>query len=101
MSTEPRPLGLFSAHGIELEYMIVSSEDFAVHPIADRLIERAAGHLENEIERDGFAWSNELARHVIEVKTNGPAPSLVDLRDGFAGELRRMNELLRPEETEW
>jgi gamma-glutamyl:cysteine ligase YbdK (ATP-grasp superfamily) len=89
-------LGLFEAYGIELEYMIVDARSLEVAPIADRLIEAESGGIENEIERADYAWSNELARHVIEVKTNGPAPSLVDLRDGFAGELRRMNELLAP-----
>jgi gamma-glutamyl:cysteine ligase YbdK (ATP-grasp superfamily) len=77
--------------------MIVSSEDFAVHPIADRLIERAAGHLENEIERDGFAWSNELARHVIELKTNGPVASLAGLAAGFQAEVAHAGALLAEE----
>ncbi len=89
-------LGLFEAYGIELEYMIVDARSLEVAPIADRLIERESGGIENEIERADYAWSNELARHVIEVKTNGPVASLVDLPGGFAGELRRMNELLAP-----
>ena len=95
-ASSDRPLGLFEAYGIELEYMIVDAGSLDVAPIADRLIEAESGGVENEIERAGFAWSNELARHVIEVKTNGPAASLGDLPDGFAGELRRMNALLEP-----
>jgi carboxylate-amine ligase len=88
------PLRLFEGYGIELEYMIVDARSLDVAPIADRLIEAEAGAIENEIERGAFAWSNELARHVIEVKTNGPVTSLCDLADGFAGELRHMNVLL-------
>jgi carboxylate-amine ligase len=90
------PLRLFEAYGVELEYMIVDSESLDVAPIADRLIEAESGKIENEIERGPFAWSNELARHVIEIKTNGPVASLMDLPAGFAGEVRRMNELLAP-----
>jgi hypothetical protein len=50
--------------------------------------------IENEIERGAYAWSNELARHVIEVKTNGPVADLAGLPAGFEGELRRMHALL-------
>lgn len=89
-------LGLFEGYGIELEYMIVDAERLDVAPMADRLIEAASGRIENEIERGAFAWSNELARHVIEVKTNGPAASLFDLADGFLGELQAMQALLAP-----
>ena len=89
-------LSLFEGFGIELEYMIVDAESFEVKPIADRLIEVESGSIENEIERGPFAWSNELARHVIEVKTNGPVANLAGLGEGFAGELRRMNEQLAP-----
>ena len=69
-------LSLFEGFGIELEYMIVDAETFEVKPIADRLIEAESGSIENEIERGPFAWSNELARHVIEVKTNGPVRTI-------------------------
>lgn len=95
-SKEPRTLGLFEGHGIELEYMIVDAKNLDVAPLADRLIEAESGCIENEIERDAFAWSNELARHVIEVKTNGPAPKLAGLAEGFQAELERMETLLAP-----
>jgi carboxylate-amine ligase len=94
VSSERTPLSLFSAHGVELEYMIVGSEDFFVRPIADLLIERECGAFENEIEREAFAWSNELARHVIEFKTNGPVASLSGLAAGFQAEIARAGELL-------
>lgn len=94
MADEARTLSLFEGFGIELEYMIVDAATLDVRPIADRLIEAESGAIENEIERGDFAWSNELARHVIEVKTNGPTPGFGGVGDGFDRELRRMNELL-------
>ena len=90
----PRPL--FTAYGVELEYMIVDAETLDVRPIADRAIEAESGGVENEIERGAFAWSNELARHVIELKTNGPAPRLAGLAAGFAAEVARLSEVLAP-----
>jgi gamma-glutamyl:cysteine ligase YbdK (ATP-grasp superfamily) len=95
-SHERPTLGLFEGYGIELEYMIVDAKTLAVSPIADRLIEAESGSIENEIERGDFAWSNELARHVIEMKTNGPVSSLAGLADGFSAQIRRMNERLAP-----
>ncbi len=91
-----RTLSLFEGFGIELEYMIVDAASLDVKPIADRLIEAESGTIENEIERGPFAWSNELARHVIEVKTNGPGPCFAGTGAGFEAELRRMDALLAP-----
>jgi gamma-glutamyl:cysteine ligase YbdK (ATP-grasp superfamily) len=90
-------LGLFEGYGIELEYMIVDARSLDVRPIADRLIAAEHGAVENEIERGRFAWSNELARHVIELKTNGPAARLAGLADGFAAEVSRIDTLLAPD----
>ncbi len=96
MAAEAPALGLFEGFGIELEYMIVDAETLDVRPIADRLIAAERGFVENEIERGPFAWSNELARHVIELKTNGPADALAGLASGFAGEIARIEEHLGP-----
>src|SRR6188508_2173649 len=84
--THRRPLGLFQGYGVELEYMIADATTLDVAPIADALIEAEHGAIENEIERGAFAWSNELARHVLEIKTNGPVASLAGVAQGFAGE---------------
>jgi hypothetical protein len=72
-------LHLFEAFGLEIEYAIVYAESLDVRPIADRLLERAAGEAVSDLERGEIAWSNELALHVIELKTNGPAPDLTVL----------------------
>jgi len=90
------PLGLFAAYGIELEYMIVDAQTLDVRPIADELIRAERGDVLADVERGAFAWSNELARHVIEVKTNGPVAKLAGLAQGFAAELRRIDDLLAP-----
>lgn len=89
-------LGLFEGYGVELEYAIVDAETLEVRPIADRVFEAEHGSVENEIERGAFAWSNELARHVIELKTNGPAPRLRGLAQSFAREVQRIEEILAP-----
>ncbi len=69
-------LHLFEGYGIEIEYMIVERDSLDVLALADQVIRKAAGGFVNEVERGALAWSNELALHVIEMKTNGPAPSL-------------------------
>ena len=96
MARDGRTLGLFEGFGIELEYMIVDAETLDVQPIADRVIEAEHGSVKSEIERGPMAWSNELAGHVIELKTNGPAPRLSGLAEGFAGEVERIDLLLAP-----
>ncbi len=89
-------LHAFAAFGIEIEYMIVDRESLDVRPLADRLLETAAGEATAELERGTIAWSNELSLHVIELKTNGPAPGLDGLDRHFAAELAWIDELLAP-----
>jgi gamma-glutamyl:cysteine ligase YbdK (ATP-grasp superfamily) len=91
-----RPLALFEGYGIEIEYVIVDAQTLDVLPIADRLIEAECGAVENDVVRGAFAWSNELARHLIEIKTSAPAASLSGLADGFMGEVARIDALLAP-----
>ncbi len=94
---EPEPtLGLFEGFGIELEYMIVDAVSLDVRPIADRLIEAEHGRPANETLRGPMAWSNELARHLIELKTRGPVPRLAGLADAFSREVARIDALLAP-----
>ncbi|MGE0289830.1 MAG: glutamate-cysteine ligase family protein [Bradyrhizobium sp.] len=89
-------IGLFDAYGIELEYMIVDDERLSVLPAADRILHSMAGDFVNEVETGALAWSNELALHVIEMKTNGPAPSLARLHHTFQRDVDRLNALLKP-----
>ncbi len=87
-------LGLFEGYGIELEYMIVG-DGLDVLPIADRVLVED-GEVVSELERGSIAWSNELVLHVVELKTNGPAPSLEGLAATFQAEVKELNRQLAP-----
>jgi glutamate---cysteine ligase / carboxylate-amine ligase len=92
-SPEPA-LGLFQGFGVELEYMIVDAESLDVRPVADRLMARVGGEMVSEVELGPLAWSNELALHVLEMKTNGPAPRLEGLAELFHRAVQRANGVL-------
>jgi carboxylate-amine ligase len=94
--TRARPLGLFQGYGIELEYMIVDRKSLAVLPVADRVLRTREGAVVDELEAGPLCWSNELALHVIELKTNGPVPSLSGLAGVFTEHVARVNRLLAP-----
>ncbi len=79
----PERPGLLEAWGVEIEYVIADAESLDVRPICDRLLERVAGAPVAEVERGAIAWSNELTLHVLELKTNGPAPALEGLAAAF------------------
>lgn len=86
--------GLFEAHGIEIEYMIVSKNDLSVLPISDKVLERAAGRLVSDFEDGPITWSNELVLHVLEFKTSAPAPSLAGLEREFQRSLAKAQKVL-------
>lgn len=87
-------LGLFAAHGVEVEYMIVDVERLDVAPKADFLLEAVAGELTDEFENGEVAWNNELALHVIEFKCNGPRPALAGLGSAFHANVALANDAL-------
>lgn len=91
-----RVLSLFQGFGVELEYMIVDRNSLAVLPVADQLLRSVAGRSVNEVKRGLLRWSNELVLHVIELKTNGPAPSLPELAAEFTAQANEVNRLLEP-----
>lgn len=88
-------LGLFGGYGIELEYAIVDRASLAVRPIADEVLRHFAGSYVGDWDDGPIAWSNELALHVIELKTNGPAPSLAGVAGAFQDSLLRLENALR------
>jgi glutamate---cysteine ligase / carboxylate-amine ligase len=98
MTDAPR-WGLFEVFGIELEYMIVDRDTLAVRPIADQLLCAAHGGevWVEDVERGEIAWSNEIVAHLVELKTNGPAPSLAGLDAAFHADVIAANRLLAPE----
>jgi len=91
-----RSLGLFEGVGIELEYMIVDRSSLDVRPLSDRILRAIAGAYEPEVEVGELAWSNELVLHVIELKTNGPAPDLSGCAALFHRDVLRINDMLEP-----
>lgn len=94
--TRARSLRLFQGYGIELEYMIVDRGSLAVLPVADRILRTPEGRVVDELEAGPLCWSNELALHVIELKTHGPVPSLSGLAGAFLEHAARVNRLLAP-----
>ncbi len=94
-----RTLALFEAYGIEIEYMIVDSDALDVRSLADRALREQAGTdaWVEDAEDGEIAWSNELVSHVIELKTNGPAPTLEGVADRFDASVGRLAALL----AEW
>jgi len=89
-------LRLFEAIGIELEYMIVARADLSIQPLSDQVLHAIAGSYESEVEVGEVSWSNELALHVIELKTTEPATTLESWPARFNASVVRINEILRP-----
>lgn len=84
----------FEAFGVELEYMLVDRASLDVRPIADELLRAAAGSIVSEVDRGVISWSNELALHVIELKSTEPAPNLAALPEAFDAQLAEMDHIL-------
>jgi gamma-glutamyl:cysteine ligase YbdK (ATP-grasp superfamily) len=85
-----RTYGLFEAHGVEIEYAIVDAETLRVLPIAEKVLE-VDGEVFSDVVDGEITWSNELARHVIELKTTDPA---VQLEPYFSHFARSVGEVL-------
>ena len=92
----PPPLGLFEGVGVELEYMIVDRATLAVRPIADELLKSVSGGYDMEVDRGLMSWSNELALHVIELKTTAPVPYLHGLGQAFQEQVAEVERQLEP-----
>ena len=86
---------LFDVFGIELEYMIVAQDSLDVLPITDKVMYAVAGAYEPEVNRGEISWSNELALHVIELKTSQPVPSLKGVQRSFQEHIRQINDILK------
>jgi gamma-glutamyl:cysteine ligase YbdK (ATP-grasp superfamily) len=88
------PFRLFEAYGIELEYMIVDRESLSIRPNSDVALRDASGSVASDVEDGKIAWSNELAAHVIELKTAGPTASLEGLGSAFHQSLLKIEDRL-------
>lgn len=92
-------LRLFQGLGVEAEYMIVDRGSLAVRPMADLLLRDSRGEIVNELEDGELVYSNELVKHLVELKTNGPAPSPAGLGAVFAKGVGVMNARLEPHDA--
>ncbi len=95
-----KKLHLFEGFGVELEYMIVDRDTLDVRPVTDTLMHDKCGAYRDEWENGAIAWNNELALHVFELKTNGPAPSLNGLAAFFHENILEANALLEARGTQ-
>lgn len=91
-----RPLRLLEGIGLELELMLVDQESLDVRPIADRPLFEASGHRGGDHDNGRISWSNELVRHVIELKTSGPERHLAGVAEAFQANVRELGERLAP-----
>ncbi|TWT89197.1 carboxylate-amine ligase [Neorhodopirellula pilleata] len=94
-------LHLFDAFGIELEYMIVDEETLDIAPRADdvllalnRLNDSSITVPPTDFEQGAITWSNELARHVLELKTTDPAKRLSRVASDFENALSAIKSTL-------
>lgn len=95
------PLPAFSAFGVELEFMIVSTGTLDVMPIADRVLGQLAGGYPGsrppaEVIDGDYGWSNELVTHLLELKNPNPLPALAGVAEAMQERVERMNALLEP-----
>ncbi|MBU1986408.1 MAG: glutamate--cysteine ligase, partial [Proteobacteria bacterium] len=93
--TSHEPLHLFGASGVELEYMIVDADTLDVKPLTDEVLKAVNGCYNENYTKPGVCWSNELALHVIELKTGEPTPSLADFISLFQQDVGRINTILK------
>lgn len=93
---EKRALHLFEGYGIELEYMIVDQKTLNVMPICDALMQALSGAITTDFASGEISYSNELALHVVELKTTGPMDTLEGLSELFQEHVGRINQALLP-----
>ncbi|HWI14261.1 MAG TPA: glutamate--cysteine ligase, partial [Burkholderiales bacterium] len=87
-------MGAFEAFGLELEYMLVDRDTLDVLPIADDAFALAgAPHGSGDVDRGALGWSNELVRHVVELKNVRPC-GLAELTGRFQHEIAAFGNVL-------
>lgn len=97
MALNNKHLCIFSAVGIEIEYMIVDQKTLDILPISDKILTHFAGELTNEVALGETAISNELVKHVLEFKTNGPKAFVYEIQQNFHDTIKKVNAFLAAE----
>jgi gamma-glutamyl:cysteine ligase YbdK (ATP-grasp superfamily) len=93
--TNSSTLHIFGGAGVELEYMIVDAGSLDVKPLADEVLQAVNGSYYENYEKPGVCWSNELALHVIELKTGEPTLALADFTNLFQQDVGQINTILK------
>jgi hypothetical protein len=91
-----RPLRLLEGVGLELELMLVDRETLDVRPLADQVLFAASGNRSGDHDNGRISWSNELVRHVIELKTSAPERGFSGVAAAFQENVRELSERLAP-----
>ncbi|SDG97635.1 carboxylate-amine ligase [Psychroflexus sediminis] len=86
---------LFDVFGIELEYMLVHASTGKIQASVDELMKLKTGSIVSDVDNGSIEWSNELAAHVVELKTNGPVTDLNALDQNFHKNILEINQLLQ------
>ena len=89
-------LRLHEGIGIELELAIVDRATLDVRPIADRVLFAASGDQSGDHANGRISWSNELVRHVLELKTTAPERNLSGVARAFQANVRELDQRLAP-----
>ncbi len=92
--TRPPRYRLFEVVGLELEYVVVD-EDLRPRCLVEDAFRHIHGRPTSDVEYDGVGFSNELAAHVFEIKTNEPTASLAHAEAELQRGLRFFAEVLR------
>jgi len=88
------PLRLLEGIGLELELMLVDRATLDVRPLADRVLFAASGDESGDHDNGRISWSNELVRHVIELKTSRPERGLAGVAAAFQENVRELEARL-------
>lgn len=94
MPTRSGKYKLFEATGIALEYMVVDKDTLKVLPIVDKLFADVTGKIASDVERGDVQWHNELACHVVELRTAKPTKKIASFRKKAHGEVKAINAAL-------
>lgn len=87
---------LFEVFGLEIEYMIVDRDTFMPVSLAPVLLTSGDGVVRNSLQKADIAISNELASHIIELKSNPPTADLDTLARSFQRVVTELNATLAP-----
>ncbi|HKP76711.1 MAG TPA: glutamate-cysteine ligase family protein [Longimicrobiaceae bacterium] len=91
-----RPYRAFEVAGMELEYATVD-RDLNVVSLVEPAFRILAGRGTSDVHLGALGFSNEIADHVLEVKTTGPLRSLRDAEAVLYEGVQRFSAVLRDE----